>query len=370
MAHGVGRRPLRCQCACRRAAAAAQGRTTDEAAAIPELPCTRLATFASHGGALDEARRLYPLAPTPWLDLSTGINPRPFPVGEVPAEAWTRLPEAEPLARLEAAARRCYRCPPDAAVVAAPGTQAIIQRLPDLLPSGDVRVLGPTYGEFARVFAAAGSVRGVATVADLAGADVAVVVNPNNPDGRLVDPATLVALAARVGTLLVDEAFMDALDPGSSVVPYLLPRGMIVLRSFGKFYGLAGLRLGFALGAPDLVLALRERLGPWAVSGPALSVGTRALDETDWQEASRLRLVAEAARLDGLLARAGLAPVDGTPLFRLASHPRAAALFEALAEAGILVRPFAHRSDWLRFGLPGSAAAWERLAMALAAFAG
>ncbi|WP_158811044.1 threonine-phosphate decarboxylase CobD [Beijerinckia sp. L45] len=327
--------------------------------------------FAHHGGALDAARAAFPDAPEPWIDLSTGINPQAYPVGALPVDAWTRLPEAAALAGLEAAAVRRYGCPPGVAVVAAPGTQAIIQRLPALFAGRDIRILGRTYGEYARVFAAAGAaVQVVAALGDLAGADVAVVVNPNNPDGRLVDPAALVALSTEVGALVVDEAFVDALPPGHSVVPHLPAARMLGLRSFGKFYGLAGLRLGFAVARLDLAAVLRDTLGPWAVSGPALEIGARALADTAWVQASRTRLVAEAARLDALLAGAGMTLIGGTPLFRLAASAQAASLFDALARAGILTRPFADNPTWLRFGLPESEDAWVRLDRVLAAFSG
>ncbi len=316
---------------------------------------------------MDAARRLYAEAALPWIDLSTGINPRPYPLGTIPAAAWAVLPEAEPLAALEALAAAHYGCSAGAEVVAAPGTQAIIQHLPGLLPGRDVRVLGPTYGEFARVYAAAA--QPVAALRDLAGADVAVVVNPNNPDGRLLEPAALVALAAQVGALVVDEAFADTLGAGQSVVPHATGSRMIVLRSFGKFYGLAGLRLGFAVAAPEAAARLRARLGPWAVSGPALLVGARALADETWQAATRSRLAHDAGCLDATLTRAGLALVGGTSLFRLARHARAPSLFHHLARAGILTRPFANEATWLRFGLPGSAAASARLEAALAAYA-
>ncbi len=282
-------------------------------------------------------------------------------------EAWTRLPETEAMTALEAAAAARYGSPPGVGTVAAPGTQAIIQQLPALLDGHDVRVLGPTYAEYERVFAPRAAVRVVADLGDLAGADVAVVVNPNNPDGRLFAPAALTAAAAGVGALVVDEAFIDALDPGDSLVPHLPARAM-VLRSFGKFYGLAGLRLGFAVAPPDLANDLRSRLGPWAVSGPALTIGARALADADWPAASRRRLADEAVRLDRMLAAAGLEPAGGTPLFRLARHPRAPTVFEHLARAGILTRPFARDATWLRFGLPGSAEQWARLHAALSRF--
>ena len=178
------------------------------------------------------------------------------------------------------------------------------------------------------------------------------------------------ALSTEVRALVVDEAFMDALPSGRSVVPHLPAAHTLVLRSFGKFYGLAGLRLGFAVAPPDLAAVLREALGPWAVSGPALAIGTQALADKAWAEATRTHLVAEAARLDTLLAGAGLTLIGGTPLFRLTRHVRAASLFDALARAGILTRPFADEATWLRFGLPGSADAWARFERVLAAFPG
>ena len=325
--------------------------------------------FTAHGGALDVARRLYPGAPQPWVDLSTGINPHPYPVGDIPPDAWTRLPSAAGLAALERAAAARYRVPPGCAVVAAPGGQAIIQRLPTLCPGRDVRILSPTYAEFSRVYRAAdGRVREVAAPEALLGADVAVVVNPNNPDGGLLACDALAALAGRVGALVVDEAFADALPPDGSLVPRLPAAGALVLRSFGKMYGLPGLRLGFAVAPVERAEALREMLGPWPVSGPALAVATRALTDASWLETARRRLVDQSARLGVMLARVGASPAGATPLFRLVSHPAAAELFATLAAHGILTRPFAARADWLRFGLPGAEADWARLEAALAAF--
>lgn len=328
-----------------------------------------ISAFARHGGALDTARRAFPRAPTPWLDLSTGINPRSYPVEGVDAADWTRLPEESALARLEQAAAASYRAPPWIEAVAAPGTQAVIQRLPALLGGTDVRMLGKTYSEFARTFATAGARPVTVSTPDrLAGADVAIVVNPNNPDGRWLAPAELLPFAARVGTLVVDEAFVDALPPSASVVPQLPASRVVVLRSFGKIYGLAGLRLGFALLPASLAGALRRAFGPWPVSGPAITLGTRAFADASWLATTRTRLEQDGERLGYMLRQAGAAPLGATPLFRLVSHPAAPALFVALARRGILVRPFAGEPRWLRFGLPGSEADWQRLDEALRLF--
>lgn len=328
-----------------------------------------VSAFTRHGGALDVARRAFPQSPEPWLDLSTGINPRPYPVEGLADTDWTRLPEEGALGRLERAAVTSYQAPPWIESVAAPGTQAVIQRLPALLGGTDVRILGRTYGEFARVFAAAGARPVTVPLPErLAGADVAIVVNPNNPDGRCIAPADLLPLAARVGTLVVDEAFADALPPSSSVVPQLPASRVVVLRSFGKIYGLAGLRLGFALAPAPLAGVLRRALGPWPVSGPAISVGTRAFADTKWLAEARARLAEDGARLGYMLRQAGAEPLGDTPLFRLVAHAAAPALFVALARRGILVRPFSGEPRWLRFGLPGAETEWRRLDDALRAF--
>ena len=326
-----------------------------------------LAEFAAHGGGLHLARRLFPDAPQPWIDLSTGINPRPYPFAAVPEASWMRLPDAAGLAELERVAAARYGAPAGVSVVAAPGTQAIIQHLPALAPGRDVRILGPTYSEFERVFRASDARVGVTPdLPALVGADVAVLVNPNNPDGRFLPADQLLSLAPRVGVLIVDEAYVDAFGP--SLIPRLPANRAIVLRSFGKMYGLGGLRLGFAVTSRDRADALRRRLGPWAVSGPAIVIGTEALADDAWLTAAKARLRADGARLDFLLRQTGAAAIGGTPLFRLVSHPVAPDLFRALARRGLLTRPFAKERNWLRLGLPGREQEWDRLEAALRAF--
>jgi cobalamin biosynthetic protein CobC len=323
-----------------------------------------------HGGDLGEARRRFPAAPEPWIDLSTGINPVPYPLPDLPAAAWQRLPSRADEAALFAAARRAYRVPDGAGIAAAPGTQILIELLPLLAgPPRDVAVVGPTYGEHAHAWRKAGfSVREAAGLAESDGAAIVVVVNPNNPDGRIVSPDALAGLATRLaargGLLVVDEAFAD-FAPEASIVP-VLPPAAIVLRSFGKTYGLAGLRLGFAVGAPDLTARLAARLGPWAVPGPAIHIGRVALSDPGWLAAARAEREQDAARLDALLSPVGTV-TGGTALFRLLETPQAASIFDRLGRHGIHVRRFAARSDRLRFGLPAGEADWDRLASALAA---
>ncbi|MGE5475878.1 MAG: threonine-phosphate decarboxylase CobD [Bacteroidales bacterium] len=324
-------------------------------------------TLPVHGGDLTAAEARWGRPAAGWLDLSTGINPWPYPIPALAADAWHRLPgHAEDDALRHAAARR-FRAPDAAHVLAGPGTSALIQALPRTRVPDRVDVVGPTYGEHARAWAAAGHrVREVARIED-ADAPVVVVVNPNNPDGRVVLPETLLdraaAMGAAGGLLVVDEAFGD-MTPELSVAPRL-GAGLVVLRSFGKFYGLAGLRLGFLLGLPESLAPLARQLGPWPVSGPALAVGAAALADDAWTAATMTRLDAAAAALDRVLAGAGLSIVGGTTLFRLAEHPRAGELYERLGRAGILVRAFDGRPRLLRFGLPAGAAQLQRLAGSL-----
>ena len=268
--------------------------------------------LAEHGGNLFAARKAYPQAPEPWLDLSTGINPYAYPFAHPPLESFTRLPQPDELRALEAAAAMAYRAPAAAEVVAAPGTQAIVNWLPRLLPARRVGILGVTYCEHARSWAASGAE--LTVVEDLCGLedkDIAIVVNPNNPDGRLIAAADLHALAAVLGKhgglLIIDEAFVDFLEPGASAVPDSAESGVVVLRSFGKTYGLPGLRLGFAIAAKPVAEKLRAALGPWPVSGAAIAIGSTALTDAAWLAATRARLHADASALDKILAAAGFA---------------------------------------------------------------
>ena len=314
---------------------------------------------AVHGGDLGEASRRFPAAPRPWIDLSTGINPQPYPVPPLPDMAWSRLPSRAMEEELEEAAAARYGVADPRTIVAAPGTQAMIQLLPRLVPKSRVAILGPTYQEHQLCWARHGhEVRVVRTLED---SDVVVVVNPNNPTGRLIPPADLAAIK---GLLIVDESFIDFLPREMSLAGDR-PERAVVLRSVGKTYGLAGLRLGFAIASRAFAARLREELGPWAVSGPALTIGRRALRDGAWLSATRERLVADTARLDGMLRHAGFEVMGGTLLFRLARHPSAGIFVQRLGQQGIHVRAFPTAPEQLRFGLPGNDAAFGRLAAAL-----
>ncbi|VVO53624.1 Histidinol-phosphate aminotransferase [Pseudomonas fluorescens] len=323
-----------------------------------------------HGGRLRKAAREYGIAEADWLDLSSGLAPWPFAVPDIPLRAWARLPETDD--GLEQAACDYYGA---AQVLPVAGSQMAIQLLPRLRRIGKVGVLSPCYAEHAEAWRRSGYI--VREVLEqevdffLDSLDVLVVVNPNNPTGLSLDPSRLLdwhaKLAQRGGWLVVDEAFMDN-TPNLSLAPFAHQVGLIVLRSFGKFFGLAGVRLGFVLAERRLLKLLAEQVGPWAVSGPTRVVGQACLLDTEGHTRQRLRTEVASERLARLLAQQGLAPHGGCALFQWLITERAEALHEFMARRGILLRLFTHNSS-LRFGLPADEADWARLAQAFEAYA-
>ena len=327
-----------------------------------------MSTPLPHGGQLGDAMRRYPDAPLPFVDLSTGINPHAYPMPPLSQADCARLPEAAVIADLEAAAARAYGVADPACVVAAAGTQPLIALLPHLRAPAAVAVVGPTYAEHAEAWRLGGhAVREVAIPTD--DADVLVVCSPNNPDGRVVSIETLADKAERLtvrgGWLVIDEAFID-LTGGESAARLISSPGVVVLRSFGKTYGLAGLRLGFALVHADLARRLRASLGPWPVSGPAITAGRAALRDDAWRAATRARVEADAEMLRAALTDAGLNIRGGALLFHLVDTPDAASLHHHLCTHGILTRRFPAQPRWLRLGLPPDPSALARLRHALA----
>jgi cobalamin biosynthetic protein CobC len=325
-----------------------------------------------HGGNLGQARLAYPHAPEPWIDLSTGINPHSYPHSPIPASAFARLPEPAAVEALKDVAATAFDAPSAVHIAAAPGTQMLMPLLAQLAVQRGAKscgVLSPAYAEHARTARMAGlAVTEVTNIAELSTFDYAIVINPNNPDGRVTDRDTLLSLADTMrrkgGILVVDEAFIET-GYADSVSHATDLDSLLILRSFGKFYGMAGIRLGFAIAHPDIAANLESRLGPWAVSGPALHIATEALTNRGWRHAMKLRLKNEALRLNDLLEKAGLQIAGGTSLFMLVRDEKVTGLFDHLAQHGILTRVFDERPLDMRFGLPGSEEEWVRLEVAL-----
>ncbi|SMG10197.1 threonine-phosphate decarboxylase CobD [Paracoccus sp. J56] len=313
-----------------------------------------------HGGDIDKAA--YHSGRADLIDLSTGINRRPWQPAPLSPHALTALPTRADNARLTRVAAQRFGCDPDQVLPLA-GASAAIQLLPHVLTGRRAAVLSPTYNEHAASLRAAGwEVTQPNDPAALTGADLAVIVNPNNPDGREFTPARIADIAATVGHLVVDESFADP-RPDLSVAGQR-PENVTVLRSFGKFWGLAGLRLGFALATPDLLARLAERAGPWSVSGPAIEIGTQALADVAWADDTVVWLAEAALYLDRIVTP-HWSLAGGTHLFRLYETPDAETARDLLARAGIWSRIFPWHPHWLRLGVPGNRQEFDRLAEAL-----
>jgi len=311
-----------------------------------------------HGGQLAQARKAFGDGGEPWIDLSTGINPTPWPDAERIAIDWTRLPDADALSDLEAAAAAYFGADP-ACVLALPGTEIGLRLLGEHLPR-PVRYRWPSYRTHAEMAPAA-----VAVEMPDAADGTLILANPNNPDG-LITPAAMLRAQMTDGWLVLDEAFADT-DPRHSLASEVGPdQRLIVMRSFGKFFGLAGVRLGFAIVPAPLISGLRARLGAWPVSAAAIAIGSAAYRDSAWISETRVQLPVQAAALDRVLAAHGHSPTGACPLFRLIETDDAQTLFERLARRSILTRPFEDNPRWLRIGLPPNPQALERLDAALA----
>lgn len=315
-----------------------------------------------HGGRLHRAAREYAIPLEEWLDLSTGISPFGWPVPAIPASAWQRLPEDDD--GLVEAAKAYYEAPH---VLPVAGSQAAIQALPWLRQRSRVGILSPGYAEHAHAWRSAGhdvDQQPADALLDLAKPwDVVVLIHPNNPGGERFDLQDLLRLhaelASRGGWLIVDEAFMDA-TPQQSLCRYAECDGLVVLRSAGKFFGLAGARAGFVCASTALVHSLQQKLGPWTLSGPTRFVLQHALKDQAWHVQARSRLQSESQRLAALLSAHGLHPTAGTAFFQWCKHEEAPTLHRELARRGILVRLFDAPAS-LRFGLLRDDAAFARL---------
>lgn len=305
-----------------------------------------------HGGGLDAAIARFGGTRSDWIDLSTGINPTPYLLPDIPPRFWQALPDSDDQAALKSAARSFWHIPDGADIAAASGVSALIAALPRLSPAATVGISQPTYNEHAASFSAFGW--DVQTSA----ADTNVYVHPNNPDGRIWPRDTI--LANHKTLTIIDESFCDT-TPENSHIDLAAKPGFVVLKGLGKFWGLAGLRLGFAVAHPDTIGQLEHMLGPWAISGPAQHIGRAALCDADWATTTRKTLAADAYRLDQIMTAAGATSPCGSTLFRSYHVANAQAWFEKLANFHILSRIFPYSDTMIRLGLPASETQWSRL---------
>lgn len=323
-----------------------------------------------HGGDLTYASAVFGEPDEPWQDLSTGISPWGYRAVNIPSDIWRDLPGSNrPLCE---AAAEYYQTHPEF-VVPLPGSQFAISHVPRLLAPAAIALPAIGYAEHAQAWQQAGHqvffydcIAELQSLAEQGAVHHAVVINPNNPTAE-VCPLTTIELLheSLAGIVVVDEAFIDALKLPSAVS--LLPRcpRLCVLRSVGKFFGLAGIRLGFLLSSGDLPERMQQLLGPWAVSHPAQWMGERALKDKAWQLAHKLRLRDAQQQLQTILqrvARDRFTLANGGLFVTLrGSWKPLMALHQALAERGIYTRwcywaepsePGCTTPAWLRIGLP------------------
>ncbi len=309
-----------------------------------------------HGGGLDAAIAQYGGTRADWIDLSTGINPIPYPVPQLSGDIWTALPDQGAVRALEAAARDFWMVPDDAALLAAPGASSLIAGIPHLLPAGRVQIAQRSYNEHEAAF------RGAGWQITSDNAEARVIVHPNNPTGMMWSGQD--EHPGDRTLLVIDESFCDIALGNTHVRELTTQPGVIILKSLGKFWGLAGLRLGFAIGDKMMIGRLKEKLGPWPVSGPALAVGRAALEDMQWANSTRQRLAVDVARMDATVQMKGTELIGGTALFRLYQVDNALKWQEKLARGKVWSRVFPYDQKWLRLGLP-PADRWGQLEAAL-----
>ena len=313
-------------------------------------------TGRDHGGGLDAAVARFGGSQDEWIDLSTGINPRPYPFSNPTENDWTRLPDLGATQRAESAARSAWNVPEAADLVLVPGLSFAIAQLPYILTGSSVSISEPTYNEYRNAFSAAGW-----SIAK--DADVDIHVSPNNPTGAEVDPDHI--LSERVS--ISDESFADQ-EPESPLMALADRPNVLVMRGLGKFWGLAGVRFGAVMGDRHLINALRMRLGPWGVSGPALTIATEALSDQAWIDRTRRDLRQSCKRLEEVITPLSQSASKGTYLFRSFQIEHAHALHEFLAQRFILTRVFPYSDQLIRFGLPKDDTEFDRLRHAIDAY--
>lgn len=334
-------------------------------------------TSPHHGGRLRQAAQQYQIPLSEWLDLSTGVSPYSYPIPVIPDAVWNRLPEEED--GLHQAASNYYQ---HTNLLPVAGSQAAIQVLPKVLSQSLTiqRVLLPEVGykehQHAWQVLQQDATHPIEfdvyqhqpSESQLTSADVLVVINPNNPAATLHSGKTLLSWRAQMrddAILIIDEAFIDV-TPHESVLPLLptpIPANTVILRSVGKFFGLAGARVGFCFASPKHLALMTQVLGPWTLSGPSRYVVQHALSNTQWHSHTRTALLDQSQRMHTLLNRY-FTKVMPQVLFQRVELCDAAYWHQALAQQGVFTR-LCDEKDALRFGLPHQESDWQKLESAL-----
>ena len=328
----------------------------------------------NHGGNLQQASEIYGVSMDAWLDMSTGISPWSYPVDDLPSNVWRDLPPSND--ELIATAKKYYQID-EQNVVVSPGSQLSIRLLPQLFAKSKVALPVLGYQEHALSWKLAGhqlcfyqNVEELIQLIEDGKVDHAVVINPNNPSCEKTTKEKLSYISNSIkGVLLVDEAFMDFYQTAPSQIPEssfgsaisLNAENVIVVRSIGKFFGLAGLRLGFVIGLHPVLQKLQTLFQPWAINHASMLISRQALADTQWQEQQRLKIKAGAKQLEPLLFSLCQdfqeLRIENTALFCsvFAQSIDVQKLHKQLAMLGVWTR-MSNPDDkqaWLRFGLVG-----------------
>ena len=322
-----------------------------------------------HGGDLSDAVRVNRKIKK-WIDLSTGINPNAYNDFNIDKTVYSHLPSGNQLAELMSIARGYYNLNQEIKICAYQGAQGVINILPNIVNKNihdTIQILTPTYTEHYRVWNDHGfKIRLVTNIENELDPSIPfVLVNPNNPDGKLFQPKYLEELWERIrkagGFLILDESFMDG-TPDMSFRFDNCRDNVIVIRSFGKFFGLPGLRLGFVYGDNHYINKVSSLVGPWPISSSSLLIARKAMLDTVWISATITDLKMKSTALSNFLHDQKLKTVGDCYFFKTIELDNASQMHKALANHGIWTRIFNYNQKWLRMGLTKNKFEFEYLA--------
>ena len=315
-----------------------------------------------HGCDIDLAIKKYGGERADWIDLSTGINRTSYPWQESVKVELRDLPSSKLLMGLEKAASRAYKVAEGADTAAVQGAQQIISLLPICLKNyNSVAILGPTYNEYEKAFKSSGiKAETVSEVSKLSSSDIAIIVNPNNPTGKVIAEEILDDLSKKVRILIIDESFK--MFSSRRIQKF---DNVIQINSLGKFFGLAGVRLGFVSGPSDFIKSVRVMLGPWPDSSVAAEIGIIALNDKTWISAMEKILLEGSNVLHEACNTKNWKLVGKTNLFHTYATSNCVEVEEQFAAHYIWIRTFDYSKSWVRLGIPTSKYEWARVRQAL-----